>query len=47
MFGVATVQVSMAPPAPGEDVTARTEEYVDCLVDMVLDGLRAGRSSIH
>jgi len=42
LFGVATVQVSMAPPEPGEDVTARTEGYVDHLVDMVLHGLRAG-----
>jgi AcrR family transcriptional regulator len=41
MFGVATVQVSLAPPAPGEDVTARTEEYVEHLVDMVLTGLRS------
>lgn len=45
MFGVATVQVSLAPPAPGEDVTARTEEYVENLVDMVLTGLRSGRGA--
>ncbi|WP_281898847.1 TetR/AcrR family transcriptional regulator [Phytohabitans aurantiacus] len=41
IFGVATVQVSMAPPLPGEDLSARTEEYVDALVDMVLHGLRS------
>jgi AcrR family transcriptional regulator len=40
MFGVATVQVSMAPPEPGEDVSERTAGYVDRLVDMVLHGLR-------
>lgn len=44
MFGVATVMVSMAPPAPGEDVSARTEEYVDRLVEMIIDGLKAGRA---
>jgi AcrR family transcriptional regulator len=40
IFGVATVQVSMAPPQPGEDLSARTDEYVERLVDMVLLGLR-------
>ncbi|GAA4722935.1 TetR/AcrR family transcriptional regulator [Phytohabitans rumicis] len=40
LFGVATVQVSMAPPAPDEDVAYRTEVYVNQIVDMVLHGLR-------
>jgi AcrR family transcriptional regulator len=40
LFGVATVQVSMAPPAPDEDVAYRTEVYVNQIVDMVLQGLR-------
>lgn len=39
LFGAATVQVSLAPPEPGEDLAERTDRYVDQLVEMLLHGL--------